>query len=119
VVELPFAADSCPCEKLRTVLPFSVGIRDGLVLTTGGGEQEEEVKEKRESGAKRRFQAGLIHPKSDALSVTRALLAYEAAGDPIAQVRVKTSQQNSCTNSINKGISRSCVPLKQTLPKDD
>jgi hypothetical protein len=37
VVELPWAADCCPCvEKLRTVLPFSVGIRDGavqLVLT--------------------------------------------------------------------------------------
>jgi hypothetical protein len=32
VVELPFAADCCPCvEKLRTVLPFSVGIRDGVV----------------------------------------------------------------------------------------
>jgi hypothetical protein len=31
-VELPFAADCCPCvEKLRTVLPFSVGIRDGAV----------------------------------------------------------------------------------------
>ena len=30
VVELPFAADCCPCvEKLRTVLPFTVGIRDG------------------------------------------------------------------------------------------
>ena len=32
VVELPWAADSCPCvEKLRTVLPFTVGIRDGVV----------------------------------------------------------------------------------------
>jgi hypothetical protein len=32
VVELPFAADCCPCvEKLRTVLPFTVGIRDGAV----------------------------------------------------------------------------------------
>ena len=32
VVELPFAADWCPCvEKLRTVLPFTVGIRDGAV----------------------------------------------------------------------------------------
>ena len=32
VVELPFAADCCPCvEKLRTVLPFPVGIRDGVV----------------------------------------------------------------------------------------
>jgi hypothetical protein len=31
-VELPFAADCCPCvEKLRTVLPFIVGIRDGVV----------------------------------------------------------------------------------------
>jgi hypothetical protein len=34
---LPWAADSCPCvEKLRTVLPLTVGIRDGavqLVLT--------------------------------------------------------------------------------------
>jgi hypothetical protein len=30
VVELPFAADSCPCvEKLRTVLPLTVGIRAG------------------------------------------------------------------------------------------
>jgi hypothetical protein len=30
VVELPWAADSCPCvEKLRTVLPLTVGIRDG------------------------------------------------------------------------------------------
>jgi hypothetical protein len=29
VVELPFAADCCPCvEKLRTVLPLTVGIRD-------------------------------------------------------------------------------------------
>jgi hypothetical protein len=28
----PFAADRCPCaEKLRTVLPFTVGIRDGVV----------------------------------------------------------------------------------------
>ena len=32
VVELPWAADSCPCvEKLRTVLPLTVGIRDGVV----------------------------------------------------------------------------------------
>jgi hypothetical protein len=31
-VELPFAADCCPClDKLRTVLPFTVGIRDGVV----------------------------------------------------------------------------------------
>jgi hypothetical protein len=33
VVELPFAADCCPCvDKLRTVLPLTVGIRDGVVL---------------------------------------------------------------------------------------
>jgi hypothetical protein len=32
VVELPFAADCCPCvEQLRTVLPLTVGIRDGAV----------------------------------------------------------------------------------------
>jgi hypothetical protein len=32
VVELPWAADCCPCvEKLRTVLPFTVDIRDGAV----------------------------------------------------------------------------------------
>jgi hypothetical protein len=32
VLELPFAADCCPCvEKLRTVLPSTVGIRDGAV----------------------------------------------------------------------------------------
>jgi hypothetical protein len=32
VVRLPFAADCCPCvAKLRTELPFSVGIRDGVV----------------------------------------------------------------------------------------
>jgi hypothetical protein len=32
VVELPWAADCCPCvEKLRTVLPLTVGIRDGVV----------------------------------------------------------------------------------------
>jgi hypothetical protein len=32
VVELPWAADCCPCvEKLRTVLPLAVGIRDGAV----------------------------------------------------------------------------------------
>jgi Asp/Glu/hydantoin racemase len=32
VVELPWAADCCPCvEKLRTVLPLTVGIRDGAV----------------------------------------------------------------------------------------
>jgi hypothetical protein len=32
VVELPLAADSCPCvEKLQTVLPLTVGIRDGVV----------------------------------------------------------------------------------------
>jgi hypothetical protein len=32
VVELPFAADCCPCvEKLRTVSPVTVGIRDGVV----------------------------------------------------------------------------------------
>jgi hypothetical protein len=32
VVELPFAADCCPCvEKLRTVLPLPVGIRDSAV----------------------------------------------------------------------------------------
>ena len=30
--ELPFAADCCPCvRKLRTVLPLTVGIRDGVV----------------------------------------------------------------------------------------
>jgi hypothetical protein len=30
VVELPFAADCPPCvEKLRTVLPLTVGVRDG------------------------------------------------------------------------------------------
>jgi hypothetical protein len=41
VVELPFAADSCPwVEKLRTVLPLTVGIRDGAVREGGceGGE---------------------------------------------------------------------------------
>jgi hypothetical protein len=32
--ELPFAADCCPCvEKLRTVLPLTVGSRDGVVST--------------------------------------------------------------------------------------
>ena len=32
MVELPWAADCCPCvEKLRTVLPFTAGIRDGAV----------------------------------------------------------------------------------------
>jgi hypothetical protein len=32
VVELPFAADCCPCvEKLRNVLPLTVGIGDGAV----------------------------------------------------------------------------------------
>jgi hypothetical protein len=32
VVKLPFAADCCPCvEKLRTVLPLTVGIRAGAV----------------------------------------------------------------------------------------
>jgi len=32
VVELPFAADSCPwVGKLRTVLPLTVGIRDSVV----------------------------------------------------------------------------------------
>jgi hypothetical protein len=31
VAELSFAADYCPCEKLRTVLPLTVGIRDGAV----------------------------------------------------------------------------------------
>jgi hypothetical protein len=32
VVKLHFAADCCPCvEKLRTVLPLTVGIRDGAV----------------------------------------------------------------------------------------
>jgi hypothetical protein len=40
LVELPWAAGSCPCvEKLRAVLPFTVGIRDGvvhLVPTLGG-----------------------------------------------------------------------------------
>jgi hypothetical protein len=39
LVELPFAADCCPCvEKLRTVLPLTAGIRDGavqLVFTLG------------------------------------------------------------------------------------
>jgi hypothetical protein len=40
VDELPFAADRCPCvEKLRTVLPIIVGIRDisavQLVSTLG------------------------------------------------------------------------------------
>jgi hypothetical protein len=32
LVELPWAADCCPrVEKLRTVLPLTVGIRDGVV----------------------------------------------------------------------------------------
>jgi hypothetical protein len=32
VVELPFAAGCCPCvERLRTVLPVTVGTRDGAV----------------------------------------------------------------------------------------
>jgi hypothetical protein len=31
-LSFPWAADSCPCvEKLRTVLPLTVGIRDGVV----------------------------------------------------------------------------------------
>jgi hypothetical protein len=43
VVELPFAADCCPCvEKLRTVLPYSVGIRDGAVGATLGSVVREE-----------------------------------------------------------------------------
>jgi hypothetical protein len=41
-VELPFAADCCPCvEKLRTVLPSTVGIRGGvvrLVPSVGSGD---------------------------------------------------------------------------------
>jgi hypothetical protein len=37
VVELPFAADCCPCvEKLRTVLPVPVGIRDGVIEQWSG-----------------------------------------------------------------------------------
>lgn len=48
--------------------------------------QDGEPNAKKQSGAKRRYHAGFIHPKSDALSVTRALLAYEAAGDPVVQV---------------------------------
>jgi hypothetical protein len=40
VVELPWAADCCPCvEKLRTVLPVTVGIRASavqLVSIVGG-----------------------------------------------------------------------------------
>jgi hypothetical protein len=38
-VRLPFAADSCPCvEKLRAVVPLTVGIRDGGVqLVSRGG----------------------------------------------------------------------------------
>jgi hypothetical protein len=36
VVELPFAADCCPwVEKLRTVLPLTVGFRDSVVHLTG------------------------------------------------------------------------------------
>ena len=32
MVELPFAVDCCPCvEKLRAVLPVTVGTRDGVV----------------------------------------------------------------------------------------
>jgi hypothetical protein len=42
VVELPWAADSCPwLGKLRTVLPLTVGIRDSavqLVSTLGSAE---------------------------------------------------------------------------------
>jgi hypothetical protein len=47
VVELPFAADCCPwVEKLRTVSPLPVGIRDGVVhlvstLGSGWGEGDE------------------------------------------------------------------------------
>ena len=39
MVELPWAAGCCPCvEKLRTVLPLPVGIRDGVVhLHPSGG----------------------------------------------------------------------------------
>ena len=38
VVELPFAADSCPCVgKLRTVLPLNGGIRDGAVTPSPAG----------------------------------------------------------------------------------
>jgi hypothetical protein len=47
VVELPWAADCCPCEeKLRTVLPLTVGIRDGAVylgLTLGGAYDQSSV----------------------------------------------------------------------------
>ena len=36
VVELPFAADSCPCvEELRTVLSLTVGIRDSVGCAAG------------------------------------------------------------------------------------
>ena len=32
MVELPFSADCCPCvERLRTGLPLTVGIREGVV----------------------------------------------------------------------------------------
>jgi hypothetical protein len=47
VVELPFAADCCPCvEKLRTVLPLTVGIRDGaaqLVCAADDGQDPNAV----------------------------------------------------------------------------
>ena len=63
VVELPFAADSCPCvEKLRTVLPLTVGIRDGVVQlvstlsASGGGESREHQRSPRKPKGERRAQ---------------------------------------------------------------
>ena len=43
VVELPFAAECCPCvEKLRTVLPLTGGIRDGVVQLVASSYQHEQ-----------------------------------------------------------------------------
>jgi hypothetical protein len=42
VVELPWAADCCPwVGKLRTVLPLTVGIRDGAVQLVSSPQHEQ------------------------------------------------------------------------------
>jgi hypothetical protein len=69
VVKLHFAADCCPCvEKLRTVLPLTVGIRDGavhLVSTFGSAV----ISARAELGCIIASSSGAAHLFEDALEV--------------------------------------------------
>jgi hypothetical protein len=128
VVELPFAADCCPCvEKLRTVLPFTVGIRETVRCSwcppwavsnphEGGGAATHEEGERWARASQREQQRGprLQQRARDAQAVRvcgvedgtqhRGLAAvrlHAAAAAADARLMPGTTARNACSSGFS------------------